>query len=122
MSFFHPALIDELLNRIKNDTTNILLCSVAPTEYSSAVGNQLASGVPIIDGPEDGDVFVAPGRRVVVIANLLVGTADGNATHWALVNTDGLELFATGELTGAPFAVVTSANYSLDTFNVTIAL
>lgn len=96
------------------------LCSAAPTTYAEATSTYtLGSEATItISGPSDGDTS---GRKVTIpaVVNASV-TADGTATHIAVVNTDTSILVAVIPLDSSE-AVLNGGLWSSNAVDIEIA-
>lgn len=100
---------DNGVNAVDTDADALHICSQDPTTYAEATSTYTL-GVktsPTINAPADG---TGSGRSVTMQA-FSDGTTTGNgdATHWALVDTINSRLLATGPITEAPVAITTGA-------------
>lgn len=116
MASVNDSVLDAALTQVKT-ATRLLLCSSEPADYAAAVAATLATK----DSPTLGAIGDATpnGRKFTVSAITdAVGSADGSATHWALVNVAGTELLATNTLS-ASFAVSNGqTGIEIDAFDV----
>ena len=107
------------MSYLTSNGNKLTICSQEPATYTAAnttyaLGSKTS---PAIASPSD---RTGGGRKVTVSA-ISDGTvsASGTATHYAIVNTTGSELLATGALSGSQ--VVTSGNtFTLTTFDIGI--
>lgn len=98
MPFLSDTVLDQALQYITDNADRLDLCSQEPTTYAQATSTySLGRRVDI--------AFAAPsnrtaGGRRVLLATTEFGetTANGTATHWALTDTTGTALLATGPL------------------------
>lgn len=114
MAFVNDSVLDAALEEIR--TANVLhLCSAEPTSYAEAVSLSLANKA----APSIGAVADYAGGRQITIAAITdgTGTADGNATHYALVNSTGSVLLATQSLS-ATYAVTNGATVEINAFSI----
>lgn len=119
MAFLNDRVLDNGLTVLDTEANRLDICSAEPTTYTQAtstnsLGNKtsLSIGAPTARTPN--------GRKVVVaaITNGTV-TADGTATHIAIVDTANSRLLATQALTASQ--VVTSGNtFTLPTIDIGI--
>lgn len=119
MTYISDNALDAGLAYIRTNATHLYICSQEPATYTEAVttyalGNKAG---PTIAAPSD---RTGGGRRVLVsaITDGIV-SADGTATHIALVNATGSELLAAGAL-GASLAVESGGTFTLTQFSVGI--
>ena len=113
MPFLPDNSLDALLNYVQDSVTVLHICSAEPTTYAEAtttydLGNKAA---PSIAEPSDR----TPNGRECVITAITDGsvTADGDASHWALVS--GSELLAAGAL-GSTQTVTNGNPFTLPQF------
>jgi len=124
MAFLHDDVRDEGLDWIKAiaDANNLDLhiCSAEPTTYTQAITTyslgqkeNIACGAPAADGSD--------GRRVQIAA-VTDGVVDGtdDATHQALVDTDGTVLVGVQALSGGGEAVTSGNTFTTSAFYITI--
>lgn len=113
MPYMNDAAFDAGLNEIRTNVTTLYICSAEPTSRAEvttyALGNKSS---PTIATPSD----KAGGGRECVVSAITDGsvTADGTATHWALV--DGTTLWATNALSSSQ-AVTTGNPFTLTAFS-----
>jgi hypothetical protein len=115
MASLHDSVLDAALDYIDTNCSDLYICSQEPTTLEEANSTYAlgTSSSPAVGSPDDGDTS---GRKVTVAA-ISDGTvsADGTATHWALVS--GTELLATGDLDSSQ--AVTSGNvFTLTEFDI----
>jgi len=119
MAFLGDRVFDNGLSVFGSEATNIHVTTQEAADFTEAtatytVGN---GAMPSVTGPADR----TGGGREVVIAALTGGsiTANGTATHYAVVDTANSRLLAAGSLTASQ--VVSNGNtFSLDSFNIGI--
>jgi hypothetical protein len=96
-------ILDQALNYIKNNTTQIVVCKAQPADYTGAtVTHKLAlkSGLTSSDftGPSDG---VVSGRKLIVNQQASIPiTASNDGTHIALCSGSVLLYVTTNTLKG----------------------
>lgn len=100
---------DNGVNAVDTDVDAFHICSQDPATYAEATSTYTL-GVktsPTINAPADG---TGGGRSVTMQAfSDGVPTHEGDATHWAMVDTVNSRLLATGSITGAPVAITTGS-------------
>lgn len=87
-------------------------CSQDPTTYAEAkttytLGVKTSPTINVADGTGGGR------SGVVSTFSDASTTGNGDATHWALVDTSNSRLLATGPLAGAPIAITTGAGETI---------
>jgi len=119
MAYLNPYVLDLALAYLDTSGNRLDICSQEPTTYTEAtstytLGNKtsLSIGAPEARTPD--------GRKVIVAA-ITDGdvTATDTATHWAISDTSGTRLIATGSLS-APQAVTSSNTFTLGAFDIGI--
>lgn len=103
--FISPSIRDFGLNYATTNGTTVHVCSQEPTNLTEATSTySLGSGPATVGSPANR----SPSGREVTVEVTSGGSvsANGTATHWALV--DGTELLASGPL--AASQVVTAGN------------
>ena len=118
MPYINDIEFDALLNSIQDNVGTLHICSQEPLNYTEAtatydLGNKPA---PTIAEPSDR----APDGREVVVAAITDGdvTADGDASHWALVKDSATtRLLAAGALS-VPQTVSNGNVFTLTEFAV----
>jgi hypothetical protein len=114
MSSLHNDVFDLGITEL-GEATALHVCSAEPTDRATALALSLGNAAPTVSAPEEG---VGGGRQVTVSQIVdLAGTAEGTATHWAII--DGARLLATGTLL-AGLVVVNAGVYSLASFTIRI--
>lgn len=111
-------LRDLALDYINDNGNRIDLCSTEPTTYSEATSTYTLANKTSITylAIADGDTS---GRKLMTDAisgGSITGT--GNVSYWAITNTTGSELLATGTITGSPVAVTSGDTWSASSFKV----
>ncbi len=93
----HGDVLDAPLNTIKNEATQICVCSAEPTTYLEATATfMLAKKSDLTSGSFTGPVDDTSGRKLTVNLQPAVPlTNAGNATHVALCDADDRVLFVT---------------------------
>lgn len=118
MAFIHDDALDAALNKIKDNTYRVYICSAEPADYTEATSTYDLGykESPTVGSPEDGD---ASGRKIAISA-ISDGTVtdSGTASHFAMVGTaDGNKLYVARALSDSQ--TVTSGNqFSLTAFDV----
>lgn len=112
MAFLHDDVLDAALQEIIDNVDELHLCSQEPVTYTEAtatytLGNKATPSIGA-QGDRTG------GGREVEVAVFSDGTqtGSGTATHWALVDTLGSRLIATGDLTSS-VAMAGSGTFTL---------
>lgn len=115
--------LDNGLGSIDTLADKIYICSALPTTYGQAttggavaLGNKnFGSAGAAVGSPVDA---TPNGRKVATIAvSGGVITNNGNATHWAIVDSANSRLLAAGTLTST-FAVTTAQSWTLPSFEI----
>ena len=118
MPYINDVELDALLNSIQDNVETLHICSALPANYTEAattytLGNKTS---PTMAEPTD----KAGGGRESVVSAITDGvvTADGDATHWALVKDSATaRLLAAGSLDA--LETVTNGNpFTLTSFAV----
>ena len=118
MAYINDTELDALLNSIQDNVETLHICSQEPANYTEAattytLGNK---ATPTVAEPSDR----APDGREVVVAAVADGvvTADGDASHWALVKDSATaRLLAAGALS-VPQTVTDGNDFTLTEFAV----
>lgn len=119
MPFLNDRVLDNGLSVLDTEADELHICSQEPTTYAEAVttyslGNKAA---PTVGAPADG----SPNGRAVTVSAISDGTvtANGTATHWALVDSVNSRLLAAESLASG-VAVTTGAGetFSLGSFTI----
>src|SRR5687767_460754 len=121
MSFLNDRVLDLGLTVLDTEVNSLHICSQQPVTYTQAVttftlGNKAS---PSVSAPAQRG-SPADGRQVTVAA-VSDGsvTANGTATHWALVDTGNSRLLASGAL-AASQAVTSGNTFTLGAFTIGI--
>lgn len=97
MAYMIDSAYDAGLNYVRTNATALYICSQEPTTLAEATTTYAlgSKSSPTINAPSNR----SPNGRECVVAAISDGTvsADGTATHWAIVS--GTELLATNTLT-----------------------
>jgi hypothetical protein len=119
MPLLADYVLDAALSKLDTEANRLDICSQEPTTYLEAtstysLGNKTSLS---IGAPADG----TPNGRKVTVASFSDGnvTADGTASHYALVDTVNSRLLAAGALS-APQVVTELNTFSLAAFDVRI--
>lgn len=120
MPLISDYIFDAALAVLDTQANRLDICSQEPTTYTQAITTySLGNKVGItVSAPADR----SPTGRKVTVSAITDGSvsANGTATHWALVDTGNSRLLATGAL--ASSQAVTSGNqFTLAAFDVGIA-
>lgn len=109
MAFISDSALDAGLSYISNNAVAIHICSQEPSTYAQATATYSV-------GVETGIAFSGPanatpsGRKITTSASDGDITADGTATHWAIVSANAV--LATGELPASQQV------YDVNTFDI----
>lgn len=108
MAYLNDRVYDNGLTVLDTEATHLYLCSQDPTTFAQAnTTYALANKASISIGAP---AARSPNGRKVTLAAITDGsvTANGTATHWAIVDTTNSRLLATNTLTASQ--VLTSGN------------
>lgn len=99
MSYLHDDVLDQGIKYIDDYGERLYICSAEPSTYTEAVTTYgLGNKNPVtISAPQAGD---GAGARKVTVSAITDGsvTANGTASHWAIVDTTNTKLLATAAL------------------------
>ena len=119
MAYLNDYVLDLALAYLATSGNRLDICSQEPTSYTEAtstytLGNKTSLS---IGAPADR----TPNGRKVTVAAITAGsvTATDTATHWAISDTSGTRLIATGALSSSQ-AVTASNTFTLAAFDVGI--
>jgi len=116
MSYINDAAFDAAIAYLITNGNRLHICSQEPTVVGTlySLGNKASI---TLGAAGDG---TPSGRKTTVPAiSDGAGTGNGTATHYAIINTAGTILVATGQLVSSQ--VVTSGNaFTLDAFDITV--
>lgn len=119
MAFLNDRILDNGLTVLDIEANRLDICSAEPTTYTQATStNSLGNKTSLSIGAPTART---PNGRKVVVAAITDGTvtANGTATHIAIVDTVNSRLLATQALTASQ--VVTSGNaFTLPTIDIGI--
>lgn len=119
MAYLHDDVLDAALQELITNVNALHICSQEPANYTEATATYTVGvkATPTLGAQANG---ATTGRRTTVAA-FSDGevTATGTASHWALVDTVGERLLATGALSASQ-AVTDGNTFSLTAFDVTI--
>lgn len=119
MAFLNDRVLDNGLTVLDTEANRLDICSAEPTTYTQATStNSLGNKTSLSIGAPTART---PNGRKVVVAAITDGTvtANGTATHIAIVDTVNSRLLATQALTASQ--VVTSGNtFTLPTIDIGI--
>ena len=110
--FINDYVFDNGLVSIDTDGDRLHLCSTNPGGvYATVTGNSLANATPTISAPKD----ATGGGRAVEVSAISGGTitAQGTATHWAVVDVSASRVLASGSLSNSQIL------YTANTFDTT---
>ena len=117
MPFIRDAAYDALLNNIQDNVESLEICNAEPSTYTEAIttfnlGNKAS---PTVGEPADR----GGGGREVTVSAISDGsvTADGTASHWALVDDTGTALLAAGALASSQ-GVSNGNTFTLTSFTI----
>lgn len=118
-AILNDRVLDNGLTVLDTEANKILICSAQPTTYTEAnstyaLGNSttLSIGAPAARSPDGRQVTVAAVSDGTV-------TANGTATHYAIVDTVNSRLLATAPLTSSQ-VVYSSNSFTLASFTIGI--
>ena len=99
MAFITYSAYDALLEYIRDNGNNLVLCSAEPTTYAEANATFALARATI--APADytiaaGDVS---GRKLTLDGQTTTGEDDGTATHYAVIDTASSELLLVNTMT-----------------------
>lgn len=119
MASLSNNVFDSGLNYLDTNASHLYICSQEPTTYTEAIttyalGNK---ATPAIAAPSDRGA----GGREVVVSAITDGsvTADGTASHYAIVYAGNTELLAAGSLS-ATQSVTNGNTFTLTEFAIGI--
>ena len=122
MPFLNDRVFDNGLTILDTEANRLDICSSEPTTYTAAtstasLGNANGVNFPGIGSPAAG----SPNGRQVTVNAVTNGsvTATGTATHYAITDTSGLRLLATGALTSSQ-AVTSGNTFTTSSFTIRI--
>ena len=108
MALIADRVLDGGLTILDTEVNKLCICSAEPTTYTEANSTYLlgAKTSPTVGSPED----ASPNGRKVVVSAITDGaiSANGTASHWALVDTGNSRLLAAGSLSSTQ--AVTNGN------------
>ena len=110
--FINDYVFDNGLVSINTDGDRLHLCSANPGgAYSTVTSTSLANAAPTISAPTN----ATGGGRAVVVSAISGGTitAEGTATHWAVVDVSATRVLASGSLSNSQIL------YTENTFDTT---
>ena len=116
MPFINDRVLDNGLTILTSEANQLRICSAEPATFTEATSTYTlgTKTTPTVSSP----TARSPGRKVTVSA-ISDGncTGNGNATHWALVDTVNSQLLAASSL-GATYAVTTGRVFTLAAFDI----
>ncbi|RWG13740.1 MAG: hypothetical protein EOQ55_24900 [Mesorhizobium sp.] len=118
MSYLNSLVLDNGVQYIKDHGNRLHICSAQPADYAGTLTVSLGTkNTPVISAPADR----APSGRKVTLSAIADGavSANGNASHWALVDTVNLRLLAAKAL-DAVLAVNNGDTWTLPAFDIGI--
>lgn len=118
MPYLPDNAFDALLNYVQDSVESLRICSAEPTSYAEATTTYLLGTKTSPTVGEPGDR--SPNGREVVVSAITDGSvsADGTASHWALVKDSATsELLATGSLASTQ-AVTNGNTFTLTQFAI----
>lgn len=117
MAYINPDILDDGLNVATSTGDTLHICSSEPTTHAAALTASLGNSAVTVGAP---GARTGGGRKVTVAA--VAGgsvTADGTATHYALLDSTGTRLLAANTLTASQ--VVSNGNtFSAQAFDIGI--
>lgn len=119
MAFIADAYFDLALEGMHTDADRLDLCSQEPTSHTQAVTTYTLGRKTSISvgAPAAG---ATTGRRIIVpLVSDGSNAANGTATHWALTNTAGSILIATGALSASK-TMVSGDAWTSTAFSITL--
>lgn len=113
MAYLNDRVFDSGLSALDTEADELHICSAEPTDYTEATSTYSlgSKATPTVSAPADR----TGGGRLVTVSAIADGSVDGDgdASHYALVDTANTRLLATEALS----STVTVANG--DTFTLT---
>ncbi|RUY11936.1 hypothetical protein EOA25_04660 [Mesorhizobium sp. M2A.F.Ca.ET.040.01.1.1] len=118
MSYLNPLVLDNGVQYLKDHGNRLHVCSSEPADYAATLTASLGTkNTPTVSVPADR----SPSGRKVTVSAITDGavSANGNASHWALVDTVNLRLLAAKAL-DAVLAVNNGDTWTLPAFDIGI--
>ncbi|RUW41528.1 hypothetical protein EOA37_09715 [Mesorhizobium sp. M2A.F.Ca.ET.015.02.1.1] len=118
MSYLNPLVLDNGVQYLKDHANRLHICSAEPADYAGTLTVSLGTkNTPAVSVPGDR----APSGRKVTISAITDGavSANGDASHWALVDTVNSRLLAAKAL-DAVLAVNNGDTFTLPAFDIGI--
>lgn len=118
MSYLNSLVLDNGVQYLKDHANRLHICSAQPADYAATLAASLGSkNTPAVSVPADR----APSGRKITISAIADGavSANGNASHWALVDTVNTRLLAAKAL-DAVLAVNNGDTFTLPAFDIGI--
>ena len=114
-SYLDDYVLDNGLTKLDTEANALVICSALPTTYTAAnttykLGTKTSPNVTLGDGASSG--------RKAAVAQITDGSvsADGTATHWALIDTSNTRLLAASTLSASQ-AVTNGNTFTLPQFD-----
>jgi hypothetical protein len=121
MALVSAYVIDNGLDVLDTDADKIFICSAEPTTYAEATVTLALGNKDFGAGAVASLSNASPNGRKATASAVSDGTitADGTATHWAIVDGAASRLLATGTL-NAPVGLISGGAFTLPPFVVTL--
>ncbi len=116
MAFMDDSLHDALLDELDAVTT-LHICSAEPTSRANAISLSLGSKSSPGIGAKGNSTTPAGRKRTVSAITDGTVSADGTASHWALI--DGTRLIAANSLASSK-SVANGGTFTLDAFDIVV--
>jgi hypothetical protein len=121
MPFLNDRVFDNGLTVLDTEANALHICNAEPASYAAATTTNSLGNKALAAGGIGAPAAGSPNGRQVTVAAISDGsvTANGTASHYAIVDTVNSRLLATGAL--ASTQVVTSGNpFTLAAFTIRI--
>ncbi|RWB53626.1 hypothetical protein [Mesorhizobium sp.] len=118
MSYLNPLVLDNGVQYVKDHGNRLYICSAEPADYAGVAAVALGlKNTPALSAPADR----SPSGRKVTVSAITDGavSANGDASHWALVDTVNSRLLAAKAL-DAVLAVNNGDTFQLPAFDIGI--
>lgn len=121
MAWISDYVLDLALAALDTEANELHICSSEPADYTAATTTASLGDVALGAGDIGAPADRTGGGREVTVGALSGGnvTADGTATHFAIVDTINSRLLATGSLSASQ-AVTNGNTFSLASFTIGI--
>lgn len=120
MSYLHDRVYDNGLTVLDTEANALHICSAEPTSYANVAAVTLGNKT-LAAGGIGAPAARSPNGREVTVAAITDGsvTANGNASHYAIVDSVNSRLLVANSLSSTK-AVVTGNQFTLAAFKIGI--